>query len=241
MSMSFFNRYFLLECKEQLQNNISGEKTVGCDGETVTNTSIDVRHIEIAGFFDAALNRRAMEGELKKVFNVGCAGTLEYYHKKDKKRYTISCSAEKMPDVSFANARVEFVVSLKCADPFWYGEEISLAIPKYSLAFENAGDSSAGAVIELTGTANEPVISCGVKRIAFKNNLSNQTLKIISMPDSSRVEVDGVNAIRYLTDSSQRGFFLLDIGMNTVSYSAKSGANGLSARLIYKPRYLGAF
>jgi phage-related protein len=240
LSMSFFSSFFLFDCREQLQNNISGEKLTGCDGEMFTGMATDVRHIEITGFFDAVIGRRAMEGELKKVFNTGCTGTLEYFHKTDRKRYTINCYMEKTPEVIFNNARVEFVINLKCLDPYWYGEEITRSISS-SLTFVNIGDSVAGAVYELTGSASDPYISNGASKVAFIGGLSGRTLKITSLPDKSLVEVGGANAMRYLTDPSRRDFFLLDIGTNTVSYGAASGAGGLSARLIYKPRYLGAF
>lgn len=242
LGMAFFNQYFLLDCREQLQNNISGEKAAGYDGELLTGMNADVRHIEITGFFDTTLNRRAMEGELKRVFNIGCAGTLEYYHRKDKRRYTIQCYPEKLPEVIFSNNRVEYVINLKCLDPYWYGEEITLNIPRYALTFENTGDSATGAVFELTGTANTPVIANGHgQQIAFKGNLAGQTLRITSMPERSMVELDGVNAMRYLTDAERRFFFLLDIGTNTVSYNAASGADGLAVKLKYRPRFLGTF
>ena len=64
LSMSFFTPFFLLECREQMQNSISSEKVTGMDGEMFTDMSTDVRHIEIIGFFDAILGRRAMEGKL---------------------------------------------------------------------------------------------------------------------------------------------------------------------------------
>ena len=172
LSMSFFSPFFLLGCREQMQNNISSEKVSGCDGEIFTGMATEARHIEITGFFDAALGRRGMEGELKKVFNTGCGGTLEYYHKTDKKRYSINCFVEKAPDVIFNNARVEFAINLKCLDPFWYGEEIIHNIPPYSLTFTNVGDSTAGVVFELSGTATEPFISKGTERIAFIGNIS---------------------------------------------------------------------
>lgn len=241
LSMSFFNKYFLLECVEQLQNNISGERLTGYSGEMFTNMAADVRHIELTGFFDSVQNRRVMEGELKKVFNVGCAGILEYYHRKDRKRYTIKCFAEKMPEVVFVNARVEFTVNLKCLDPFWYGEEITIDITESPFTFENAGDSAAGAVFEFTGTADEPVVSNGDRKIAYMGSLTGQTLRITSMPDKTMAEVDGVNVIRRLTDITRRSFFLLDIGTNTIGYDAKSGADSLSVKLRYKPRYLGTF
>jgi hypothetical protein len=221
---------------------MSSEKAAGFDGEIFTGMAVDVRHIEIVGFLDAVLNRRAMEAEIKKVFNVGCEGVLEYYHRKDRKRYTINCFTDKMPDVSFTNARVEFVINLKCLDHFWYGDEITLNIPRYSLTFNNAGDSIAGAVYELAGSASEPFITnVSGKRITYKSGLAGQTLKITSMPNKSMVELAGSNAMRHLTDPARRGFFLLDIGSNTVSYGAASGADGLSVRMFYRPRYLGAF
>ena len=242
LSMSFFSPFFLLECREQMQNNIASEKVAGCDGEMFTGMAADVRHIEITGFFDAAIGRRGMEGELKKVFNTGVGGTLEYFHKTDRKRYTINCFLDKAPEVIFNNTRVEFAINLKCLDPFWYGEDITHNIPPYSLTFGNIGDSVTGAVFELSGSASQPFISNGSNsRVTFMGNIASQQLTITSLPDKSMVELNSNNAMKFLSDPARRGFFLLDIGSNTVTYGAASGAGGLSAKLTYKPRYLGAF
>ena len=242
LPMSFFSPFFLLGCREQMQNNISSEKLTGNDGEILTGMSTDIRHIEITGFFDTAVGRRGMEGEMKKVFNTGCAGTLEYFHTVDRRHYTINCLLDKTPEVAWGNARVEFVVNLKCLDPYWYGEEIINQIPPYSFTFMNAGDSTAGFVCELSGSASAPFIkNTSGSEIAFVANLSNGLLKITSLPNKSLVEVNGHNAMKYLTDAARRKFFLLEIGTNTINYGAASGTAGLSAKLAYKPRYLGTF
>jgi hypothetical protein len=242
LSMSLFSPFFLLDCRERMQNSIASEKVTGCDGEVFTGMSTDVRYIEMTGFFDAAIGRRDMEGELKRVFNTGFAGVLEYYHKTDKKLYTINCFLEKTPEVIFNNARVEFAINLKCLDPYWYGEEVTHTIPPYTLTFENMGDSKAGVEFELSGSASQPFVFNGAgDRVTFVNNITNQMLKITSLPDKSLVEMNGINAMRFLSNPDQRGFFLLDIGSNTVNYGASSGAAGLSVKLSYKPRYLGTF
>lgn len=242
LSMAFFGRFFFMDCTEQLQNNISSEKTMNCDGERLTRSSLNIRYIEITGYFNEILNRREMEGELKRVFHPSLSGTLEYYHKKDKKRYTISCLVDKMPDVRFANGKVNFVINLKCLDPYWYGEEITVSIPPYSKTFNNIGDSLTGAIFELSGSAVEPFISNqNSDKITVKTTLNNQTLKITSLSDKSLVEINGINAMKYLTDSTQRSFPLLDIGENTISYGAASGAESLNVKVKYRPRFLGAF
>ncbi len=242
LSMSFFSPFFITECRETLQNNIASEKLAGCDGEMYTAMSVDARHIEITGFFNAVRDRRAMEGELKRVFNTGCGGTLEYYHRVDRKRYTIGCVLEKAPEVVFSNARVEFVINLKCLDPYWYGAEVTHTVSPYALTFTNAGDSTAGFTATLTGSASEPFISNGAgATIAYIGSIGGQTLKITSMPDKALVEAGGTNVIKNLSDSSRRGFFLLDIGTNTIRYGATSGAGSLTVRLTYRPRYLGTF
>jgi phage-related protein len=242
LSMSFFSPFFLLECREQLQNNIASEKLSGYDGEMLTAQSCDARHIEITRFFNAARGRREMEGQLKRAFNTGCGGTLEYYHRVDRKRYSIGCTLEKAPEVIFNNARVEYVINLKCLDPYWYGTEVTQIIPPYTLTFQNIGDSAAGFTAELSGSASGPFISNGSgSTVAFIGSISGQTLKLTSMPDRVLAELGGANAMKNLSDATRRGFFLLDIGTNTVRYGASSGAGGLSVRLTYRPRYLGTF
>jgi len=144
--------------------------------------------------------RRQLEGELKRVFNTGMAGTLEYFHRVDDKRYTIRCYVESTPNVVWANTRVEYQIHLKCLDPFWYGAEIIHTIPSAGLTFENIGDSTAGFVATLVGTATQPFIENGDgDRVTLVSNLANQTLRIISMPDGVMVERAGVNAMRFLT------------------------------------------
>ncbi|MDR1559214.1 MAG: phage tail family protein [Clostridiales bacterium] len=242
LSMAFFQPFFLLGCTEKLQNNISSEKGVNRNGEILTNMGADARNIEITGYINAASGRRAMEGTLKSVFNIGAPGTLEYYNTKELKRYRIACYAEAVPDVVFTNMRTDFTINLKCLDPYWYGEELALAVPQYSLTFNNAGDSPAGVVFEIIGSAVSPKVSNAKgESLCFMNTLASQTLRITSMPENAYVELDGAGAMQYLTDAVNRRFFMLDIGQNTISYGADSGASGLSVTIKYRPRYLGAF
>jgi phage-related protein len=240
--MAFFQPFFPLECTERLQNSISSEKGVARNGELFTNMGADTREIEINGFFNATSGRRAMEGNLKNVFNIGSSGTLEYYHTKDLKRYTIACYVESVPDVVFTNNRVEYSISLKCLDPYWYGQEVTLDVPQYSLEFNNAGDSAAGFVAELIGSAVNPrVTNANGDCLRFMKTLAGQTLRITSMPEQAMVELDGSVAMQYLTDTANRRFFTLDIGANTISYTADSGADGLAVSIKYRPRFLGTF
>jgi phage-related protein len=242
LSMAFFQPYFLLGCTEQLQNSVSSEKGVNRNGAIFTSMGADVRHIEITGFFNVETGRRVMEGNLKDTFNIGTPGTLEYYHTRDLKRYTITCYVEQVPSVVFANGRVEYTVNLTCLDPYWYGDEITLSVPQYSLTFNNAGDSPTGLTFDIIGSAANPrVFNAGGDGLRFVNTLASQTLHITSMPEQAYVELDGASAMQYLSDAANRRFFMLDIGQNTISYGADSGAAGLSVSIKYKPRYLGAF
>ena len=242
LSMARGATFHLWDCREQMENSISSEKVMRMDGEMFTNQSKDPRYLEITGFIDAVAGRRQLESELKRVFNTGVAGTLEYFHRVDNRRYTIRCYVESTPDVVWANARVEYSVHLKCLDPFWYGLEITRTIPASGLTFENIGDSTAGFIVALDGTASHPFIENGNNvRITFMGNISNQTLRFISMPDRSMVERGGVNAMQFLSDPRLRSFFLLNIGTNTVRFGAATGAANLTASLSYRPRYLGTF
>ena len=242
LSMSRFGKFHLWDCREQMENSISSEKVMRMDGEMFTNQSKDPRYLEITGFIDAVAGRRQLEGELKRVFNTGMAGTLEYFHRVDNKRYTIRCYVESTPNVVWANTRVEYQIHLKCLDPFWYGAEITHTIPSAGLTFENIGDSTAGFVAILTGTTTQPFIENGDgDRITFVSSLANQALRIISMPDGVMVERNNSNAMPFLTHPAWRSFFLLSIGTNTVRFGAASGAGSLTASLSYRPRYLGTF
>jgi len=242
LSMSRFGTFHLWDCREQMENSISSEKVMRMDGEMFTNQSKDPRYLEITGFIDAVAGRRQLEGELKRVFNTGVPGTLEYFHRVDNRRYTIRCFVESTPNVVWANARVEYQVHLKCLDPFWYGAEITHTISSGGLTFENIGDSTVGFVVSLAGTASHPFIeNDNNARIAFMSNLANQTLRIISMPDRSMVERGNINAMQFLSDPRLRSFFLLDIGTNTVRFGAATGAGNLTVSLSYRPRYLGTF
>ena len=242
LSMSRFAQFHLWECREQMENAIHSEKVMGMDGEMFTNQSKDPRYLEITGFIDAVVGRRQLEGELKRVFNTGVAGTLEYFHRADNRRYTIRCYVESTPNVVWANARVEYQIHLKCVDPFWYGQEITHNIPAAGLTFNNIGDSVAGFMVTLSGTATNPFIENDAdQRITFMGSLSNQTLRIISHPDRSMVQRNDVNAMQFLSDPRFRSFFLLSIGTNTIRRGAASGAGSLTATLTYRPRYLGTF
>jgi hypothetical protein len=149
---------------------------------------------------------------------------------------------ESTPNVIWANARVEYSLYLKCLDPFWYGAEISHTIPADGLEFQNIGDSTAGFIATLEGTATQPFIENGDgARITFVGDIGNQTLRFISMPDRVMVERGGINAMQFLSNPHQRSFFLLNIGMNTVKFGATTGAENLTASLSYRPRYLGTF
>jgi len=242
ISLSRSGVFHLWDCREQMENAISSEKVTQMDGEMFTNMSKDPRYLEISGFIDAVAGRRQLEGQLKQVFNTGIAGTLEYFHRVDNRRYTIRCHVESTPSVVWNNTRVEFNIHIKCLDPFWYGQEIVHTIPTSGLTFNNVGDSVAGFVVTLTGTAAHPFIENGAgKRITFMSNLASQTLRIISMPDRSMVERNNINAMQFLSNRRQRNFFLLGIGSNTVRFGAATGAGTLTATLTYRPRYLGTF
>ena len=242
ISLSRSGVFHLWDCREQMENAISSEKVMRMDGEMFTNMSKDPRYLEISGFIDAVAGRRQLEGQLKQTFNTGVAGTLEYFHRVDNQRYTIRSFVENTPSVVWNNVRVEFNVHLKCLDPFWYGTEISHSIPAAGLTFNNIGDSVAGFMVTLTGSATQPFIENGAgERITFMSNLSGQTLRIISMPDRSMVERNNVSAMQFLSNRWQRNFFLLGIGSNTIRRGAAAGAGGITATLLYRPRYLGTF
>jgi len=242
LSMSRFGTFHLWDCREQMENNISSEKVTRMDGEMFTNQSKDPRYLEITGFIDAVAGRRQLEGELKRVFNTGIAGTLEYFHRVDNRRYTIRCFVESTPNVVWANTRVEYQIHLKCLDPFWYGAEITHSIPATGRTFENIGDSVAGFIATISGTATQPFIENGDgARITFMSNLANQTLRITSMPDRVMVERGNANAMQFISHLAWRSFFLLNIGTNTVRFGAASGVGNLTASLAYRPRYLGTF
>jgi len=242
LSMSRFATFHLWECREQMENSISSEKVMRMDGEMFTFQSKEPRYLEITGFIDAVAGRRQLEGEMKRVFNTGVAGTLEYFHRVDNRRYTIRCFVESTPNVVWANTRVEYSIHFKCLDPFWYGLGINHTLSASGLTFQNIGDSAAGYVVTLTGTATQPFIENGRgERITFMSNLASQTLRITSMPDRSMVERGNANAMQFLSDPARRNFFLLDIGSNIVRFGAASGAGGLTATLNYRPRYLGTF
>jgi len=242
LSMSRFGTFHLWDCREQMENNISSEKITRMDGEMFTNQSKDPRYLEITGFIDAVAGRRQLEGELKRVFNTGVAGTLEYFHRVDNRRYTIRCYVESTPNVVWANTRVEYQIHLKCLDPFWYGAEITHTIPSAGLTFQNIGDSTAGFIATITGTASQPFIENDTDdRITFMSNLANQPLRIISMPDRVMVERGDANAMQFLSHPAWRNFFLLNIGTNTVQFGAATGAESITTSLSYRPRFLGTF
>jgi len=242
ISLSRSGVFHLWDCREQMENAISSEKIMRMDGEMFTNMSKDPRYLEITGFIDAVAGRRQMEGELKRVFNTGIPGTLEYFHRVDNRRYTIRCHVENTPSVVWANVKVEYSIHLKCLDPFWYGPELTHAIPPAGLTFNNIGDSVAGFVVTLTGTAAHPFIENGAgERLTFVSNLAGQALRITSMPDRSMIERNNINSMQFLSNRWQRNFFLLGIGSNTVRFGAATSAGTLTATLTYRPRYLGTF
>jgi len=239
LSMSFQSHFFPLECREQLQSRISSEKGVNRDGEIFTNLAADIRHIDINGYFNAASGRRAMEGQLKRVFSISGAGTLEYHNARDSTHYTITAYPEAVPDVNWQNMRVEFAVSLTCLDPYWYGDEKTVTGSGSPLPVTNIGDIYAGAVYELTGSAVNPYVKIGDKAVAFIGSISGQTLRITAMPEKSFVDIGGVNNMRYLTDANRRAFPLLAAGSNSVAFGADSGSVSLAVK--FKPRFYGAF
>jgi len=242
LSMSRFGQFHLWECRENMENTIHSEKVMRTDGEMFTYMSKDPRYLEITGFIDGVAGRRQLEGELKRVFNTGIPGMLEYFHQTDNHRYTIRCYVESTPTVVWANARVEFAVHLKCLDPFWYGEEITHMIPAAGLTFNNVGDNVAGFAVSLVGTATHPFIeNNNHQRITFMSNIMSQTLRIISQPDRSMVERNGQNAMSFLSDPERRSFFLLGIGENNIRFGSDSGTSGITATISYRPRYLGTF
>ena len=118
LSMSRGGLFHLWDCREQMENTMHSEKITRMDGEMFTNMFKASRYLEITGFIDAVAGRRQLEGEIKKVFNTGVPGTLEYFHRVDSRRYTIRCYVKSTPNVVWANTRVEYAVNLKCLDPF---------------------------------------------------------------------------------------------------------------------------
>lgn len=188
LTLAPFTDFFLEGCLETVDNSINSQKLRYLDGEYFDNSTLDPRHIEITGFFNTVTNRREMDRTLKRVFNMSLEGELSYRRRNSSSNvFTINCRLEKLPEIEFNEGSVNFIVNLKCFNPYWQGkpttENISminklgrfpLVIPKgekfvfgyraqtLKTTFDNIGDTKTGAVYTLRadgGTVMNPSIT----------------------------------------------------------------------------------
>jgi hypothetical protein len=136
--------------------------------------------------------------------------------------------------------RAKFVVDVLMADPFFYGAEITVAVPlNTDVVIDVPGDAATNAVtVEFLGALSNPLLT-------NQTPVPDVTVKIgssIASDDAVFIDVaqttvlrdnDGANLIGTLTHSGARPWFELKAGLNTVRLSADSGAG--SAVLKYRP------
>ena len=104
----------------------------------------------------------------------------------------------------------------------------------------NPGDTACGFDAWLTasgGTVENPVLRMGDAFIRLQTVLRDgQEAHIDTRPRRRNLWIDGERQFTFHRDSD---FFLLEVGENTVSIGADSGAEYLSARLAFTPLYYG--
>lgn len=156
------------------------------------------------------------------------------------------------PGISFPGGRgrgplyQRYIISLLAPNPLWYDptlqtETVTEGTP---VDCDNAGDWETPVTIVINGPCQNPIVTNTTTSKAIKANitlLAGETLSISTgFGQKSLTKTSGgvdTNAMQYL-DSTDRDFFWLDRGVNTITV-ADTAATAVTADISWYNRYLG--
>jgi hypothetical protein len=249
-----------------LKNIIYSSKSMGQDGQTFIDSTLDIRDITIQGTLtkDKDDNRQ----KLLSILNPKLSGKLTYINGSVKKY--IRCIIDNAPIIT-EGIYNKFLVSFYCPNPYWYDEEFKMDIALWKGDFEfpleltssgielghrepslivnimNTGDVEAGIRVEFNalGTVLNPSLFNVNTREFIKINKemkAGEKIIITTGIGEKRIEslLNGIttNAMNYI--DWQSTFLQLHVGDNLLRYNADKNLDNLEVTIYYIPQYVGA-
>lgn len=250
---------------DSLKNNITTVKGLYQDGETVVNTDVEPRDINLVGMYLA--NDYSKENLLK-VFNPKLKGTL-YYVKNNVKR-KINCVVETSPVFKVGSFLHEFQVRLVAHDPYWkdsedtevvfasitpyfefpvqFASEVELSVIDNIKAKDILNDGDVEAPIHVEFIANGQVTNPFIKSDNEEIRLTRLTLvkgdRIVITTDRNNKKVtvyraDGTieKGFKYLHYMST--YIQLATGITRFTFGAETSQENLGIIFKFTKRYVG--
>lgn len=270
MTLTPLTGYFLVECKESMENNINSDDQGNLDGETFISQNLAPRHLVISGFLNTYDSGEIMKRRMERVFNMTLPGVLTYTNNTTGITRTLNCYVESFPSIRLDGRSLTYEIDLEALKPLWMGPGISgyistiekmghfpliiptpdkfvfgYRLPQLQHVINNVGDVAAGVNFRITamGEVENPSIThldSGSTIKIFYTMQKDEYIDIYSLPDRADVIINGTeNGMKYLTDETQRQFFTLPIGNNTLSYNADLNVANLEIFFDCTDLYLG--
>lgn len=239
-------------------NIINTDKGIYEDGNSVSNRTLDSRHITITGVI-LANNKKEIDDHRRKllsIFNPKFNGVLTRDYRGMKK---IDCETESIKFGTSSFRKQRFVIHLSCHSPFWndvdMGETMSafVSLFKFPLTLPmqfgrqgaevvvmNAGDVPTSIEIQFKGKSINPVIKNLTTGEFIKVNRELQTNDVLYINTefgNKRIEINGDNA--YADMSLDSTLFNLELGENLLTYETDSGENDAVVEIKWNDKYIG--
>lgn len=253
---------FLIERIEgvsEIKNQISTVKGMHQDGNSISNKTLDTRHIMIEGAIDAVSKDEIerLRRELIKVFNAKHNGVLTREYRESIRK--IDCEIESVKFAPENQRSQKFMISLMCSNPYWNDIEESsimsafINLFKFPLTFpmqfgaegsqvniNNIGDIETPVRIVMRGVAVNPKLINMTTGEFIKINKTlgkEDMLEINTEFGNKEVLINGKNVYGDMTMDSS--LFELEQGINVLTYETDSGAKDAKIEIYYKNRYIG--
>lgn len=248
-----------IEGVSEVDNLISTTKGIYQDGSSVSNKTLDVRHISIEGAIDASTKEEIeiLRRDLIKVFNAKFSGVFTRIYKGVTRK--INCEIE---NIKFANIGIRsqrFLINLTCHNPYWEDIEESKEMKQFINSFKfplifpmqfgregseisivNEGDISTPIHITMKGLAVNPSIINKTTGEFIKINRTLRKVDVLSINTefgNKIIELNGKNIYPDMTLDST--LFELEVGENILSYETDSGGKDAQIEITYKNKYIG--
>jgi len=269
ISLAPLSTFWCEKCEETMANQIHSKKQVDTHGKFFTGMSLDERHITLSGTVMPPMDAYSAMSKLQRVFSPTLSGMLYLRNDAMRIKREIACRIKELPKVYWSKGALKFDINFVCLDPFWRGEDIveyialtlkqfkfSAAIPADGMSFgtrrqtleskfENVGNVESGfkaLIVAFGGTVVNPEVrneASGEKIKILYTMQRYDTLLIVNSLQEKRIEINGVNAFKYL-DAESTTFFKLAVGTNRIGYFADENVSNMSVNVIYTPYYTHA-
>lgn len=249
-----------------IEYEISTEKNAVGDGETVTSVRLPKRNIDITAKIKNGINNGIERSKVISFFTSNHDFTL--YIERDGEVRWIECILQKVKCTDrVLKAPLQLELALICPDPFFnskdnYGKNIASVKPGFGFPYispigdgfnvgvynfakkveiENNGDVETYFTIriEAFGDVTNPKIMKDDAYIRLIDTLVSGDSIDIDLVENT-IRKNGVNCIGKVDRTSSFSDMVMDVGDNTISFTADDGDTNMRVLIYYNLRYLGA-